>query len=91
MASKSALKAARQAQRRRQANRSRRSSLSTALGSSRQLMAAGDDNAPQVVAQTMSILDRAARKGAVHPNTAARLKSRLMKRLHRPAGGKAPA
>lgn len=87
MALKSALKAARQAQRRREANRHHRSSLGTALGKARQLMAAGEESAPQSVAQAITTLDRAARKGVIHPNAAARLKSRLMKRLHRLATG----
>ena len=39
-----------------------------------------------VVRQAISALDRAAKKGVIHPNNAARRKSRLMKKLNRQAG-----
>jgi small subunit ribosomal protein S20 len=35
----------------------------------------------------ISALDRAARKGVIHPNNAARRKSRLVKRLNKQAAG----
>lgn len=40
----------------------------------------GDVQTASVVA--ISTIDRAAKKGAIHPNKAARLKSRLMKRVN---------
>ncbi len=42
----------------------------------------GDFNlAEEAVRQAISILDRTARKGAIHPNSAARRKSSLMRKL----------
>lgn len=42
------------------------------------------DNSPEtataVLSETVSIIDRAAKRGIIHPNAAARRKSRLMKR-----------
>ena len=38
--------------------------------------------APDAVLQAVKTLDRAARKGIIHPNNAARRKSRLMKKLN---------
>jgi small subunit ribosomal protein S20 len=35
-----------------------------------------------VAISAVSTIDRAAKKGVIHPNKAARLKSRLMKRVH---------
>jgi small subunit ribosomal protein S20 len=40
---------------------------------------------------TQAMLDRAADKGYIHPNKAARLKSRLVKRLRKAASTPAPA
>jgi len=38
--------------------------------------------AKDAVATAISALDRAAKKGVIHPNTAARRKSRLMKKFN---------
>lgn len=40
------------------------------------------DKAGEVVTAAVSALDRAAKKGVIHPNKAARRKSRLMKKLN---------
>ncbi len=56
-------------------NRAQRSALRTALKKARVAGAA-----PEVATEAVSLLDRAARKGLVHKNTAARQKSRLAKR-----------
>jgi small subunit ribosomal protein S20 len=40
---------------------------------------------------TQAIVDRAADKGYIHPNKAARIKSRLVKRLRKAASAPAPA
>ena len=55
-------------------NRAQRSALRTALKKAR---AAGA--APENVTAAVSLLDRAARKGLIHRNAAARQKSRLAK------------
>jgi small subunit ribosomal protein S20 len=40
------------------------------------------EQAQQAVMDTISALDRDAKKGVIHPNTAARRKSRLMKKFN---------
>ena len=55
-------------------NRAQRSALRTALKRVREATAAG---AAQAYAAAVRLLDRAARKGLIHPNNAARHKSRL--------------
>jgi small subunit ribosomal protein S20 len=56
-------------------NKAQRSSLRTAVKKARASSAAADDRLHAV-----SLLDRAARKGLIHRNTAARQKSKLAKR-----------
>lgn len=58
-------------------NRAQRSALRTALKKAR-----ADGAAPEAVATAVTLLDRAARKGIVHKNAAARRKSRLAKRAN---------
>jgi small subunit ribosomal protein S20 len=77
---KSAKKQMRQAVGRTARNKSQRSGLRTALKKLRGLL---DDKADGKVAflEAEKQLDRAGRKGLIHPNTAARHKSRLSKRV----------
>ena len=74
---KSAKKAMRQARTRFTHNRAQRSALRTALKHVRQ--AASAATAAQAYALAVRLLDRAARKGLIHRNNAARQKSRLAK------------
>ncbi len=79
---KSALKMIRVAERRRQRNRPVRSALKTYVGRAVKSIGQGDAAATEDAIRTaVSQLDRAAAKGIIHPNNAARRKSRLMKRL----------
>ena len=55
-------------------NRAQRSALRTALK-----RAKGEDATPEQRAAAIAILDRAARKGLIHRNNAARHKSKLAK------------
>jgi len=71
---KSAKKAMRQARSRTQRNRAQRSALRTAL---KRVREATGTAAAQAYAIAVRLLDRAARKGLIHPNNAARHKSRL--------------
>ena len=71
---KSAKKALRQSYARQARNRAQRSALRTAVKRVRSAAAA---DAPQAYAKAVQLLDRAARKGLIHPNNAARQKSRL--------------
>jgi small subunit ribosomal protein S20 len=79
----SAKKAARKIERRAAVNRSRRSQMRTYVRKVEEAIAAGDHGAAAAafrVAEPLVI--RAAQKGIVHPNTAARKVSRLSRRIN---------
>lgn len=79
---KSAKKRHRQSLERRARNRAVKSSLKTQLRKVRELIAAGNLADAQTESRvTAKKLDQAAAKRVIHGNTAARLKSRLSKRL----------
>ncbi len=79
----SALKRARQTERRSARNRANTSRLRTALRSMRESLAKGDKNAAQqTFRSTVSALDKAIQKGVLHENTASRYKSRLSARVN---------
>jgi small subunit ribosomal protein S20 len=71
---KSAKKAMRQARSRTIRNKDQRSALRTAV---KRVRAATGPAAAQAYAAAVQLLDRAARKGLIHKNNAARHKSRL--------------
>jgi small subunit ribosomal protein S20 len=78
----SALKRARQTERRTAVNRANASRLRTALRELRDTIAKGDKPAAeQLYRSTVSVLDKAIQKGTLHENTASRYKSRLGKRV----------
>ncbi len=80
--SKQAIKRHRQSLRRAERNGARRSVARTAVRRARELIASGDkEEAEAAVRAASAILDRVARKGTIHPNNAARRKSRLMRAL----------
>ena len=80
---KLAQKAARVAQGKAERNKPIRSSVKTYVTKARGLILANDlDAAQEAVKQAIIALDKAAQKGAIHPNNAARRKSRLMKGLN---------
>jgi len=75
---KSAKKRARQSEARRQHNASRRSMLRTQLKKALTAISGGDKEAAQSAFVNVSgVLDRAASRGLIHKNKAARHKSRL--------------
>ncbi len=81
---RSAKKRMRQNQKRRLRNRMVRTRARRAVRQGRQAIESGDlDAAKTAVVRAVSELDRAAVKGVIHRNNAARRKSRLMKRLAR--------
>jgi small subunit ribosomal protein S20 len=80
---KSAQKAMRQAERRALRNRAARSSVRTYVKNATEAVASSSTDAAEVVRVAVRALDKAAQKGIVHRNAAARRKSRLMTRLHR--------
>ncbi|MGA6988355.1 MAG: 30S ribosomal protein S20 [Terriglobales bacterium] len=78
----SAMKRARQTEKRTARNRANASQLRTALRSMRESLEKGDKTAAsQTYRQTVSALDKAIQKGVLHENTASRYKSRLSARL----------
>ena len=75
-------KTARAAQRKRGRNTPLRSRARTYIRNARTLIEDGDmDTAEQAVLIATVALDKAAAKGALHPNNAARRKSRIMTQL----------
>jgi len=76
----SALKRIRSNNRKRIRNKMVRSATRTAVKQAREADAPGAASATK---DAISALDSAARKGVIHPNNAARRKSRLMKRLNK--------
>ena len=78
----SALKRARQTERRTVRNRANTSRLRTQLRELRETIAKGDKQAAQQVYRTtVSALGKAIQKGTLHENTASRYKSRLSARV----------
>ncbi|HSM55119.1 MAG TPA: 30S ribosomal protein S20 [Candidatus Sulfomarinibacteraceae bacterium] len=78
----SAKKRMRQNVKRRARNRRYRSAARTYIKRCRQLIAQGNlDEADEAIKKAVSTLDKAARKGVIHPNNAARRKSRIMSQL----------
>lgn len=81
--SKSAQKQVRVAERRRLRNKSIRSLTKTNITKAERLIFSGKlELARQAVVAAISSLDKAAEKGVIYPNNAARRKSRLMKKLN---------
>ncbi len=78
----SALKRARQIERRTRVNRIRKTRLRHQIRAMRRRLDANDlDGAAELLPKTFSIIDRAAKWGIIKANTAARYKSRLHARL----------
>jgi small subunit ribosomal protein S20 len=79
---KSAIKRAKVAEKKRIRNKPIRSAARTYVKHARRSIAAGDLAAPrthEALQRALSYLDHAASKGVIHKNNAARRKSRLMK------------
>ncbi|HST04709.1 MAG TPA: 30S ribosomal protein S20 [Chloroflexia bacterium] len=82
---KSAIKRIRSSARKRSRNKPVRSSIKTYVKSAQMSIAANSDDSPEAVVRAISALDKAANKGIIHKNQAARRKSRLMAKLNRAA------
>jgi small subunit ribosomal protein S20 len=81
--SKSAQKQVRVSERKRLRNKSITSQCKTNITRAERLIFSGElEAASQAVTEAVVSLDRAAEKGVIHPNNAARRKSRLMKKLN---------
>jgi small subunit ribosomal protein S20 len=86
----SALKRARQTEKRTEVNRANRSRVRTSLRAMRETLAKGDAKAAgEQFRATVSILDKSIQKGVLHANTVSRYKSRLNARLKTLATAKA--
>jgi ribosomal protein S20 len=84
----SALKRVRTTKRRTEVNGPRRSEAKTLVGKAVRVAAAGVvAETEQALLEALSALDRAAKAGAIHPNQAARRKSRLTRRINAALGG----
>ena len=68
---------------RRLRNKAVKSELKTRVKSAVKVVEAGEDTAVEALKLAQKRLDKAASKGVIHKNQAARRKSRLMKRLNR--------
>ena len=91
---KSAIKMVRVAERRRVRNKAVRSAVKTYVRKAERSIFGGDETAPENVVAAVRALDKAATKGIIHRNNAARRKSRLMKKLNQanaPAATSAPS
>ena len=77
----SQIKRNRQNTKRRLRNRNIRGAARTSLYQARASMAKNAPESKEAVINAISELDQAAGKGVIHKNSAARLKSRLMKKL----------
>ncbi len=76
-------KTARVAERKRLQNQPIRSKVKTFVTKARRAMAADDIDTATAAAHDAAVaLDKAAQKGVIHPNNAARRKSRIMKQLY---------
>jgi len=81
---KSAKKQVRVSQRRQQRNKPVRSQAKTMVNKAEEIVFSGKlDEAHSAVTTAVSSLDKAAQKGVIHPNNAARRKSRLLKKLNK--------
>ena len=81
--SKSVQKRVRTAEKSRLRNKSIRSLAKTNITKAERLIFSGElETVKEAVIAAISSLDKAAEKGIIHPNNAARRKSRLMKKLN---------
>ena len=80
---KSAEQEIRVARKRCERNKSVKTRCKTSVTNAEQLIFAGNlDAGTEAVAKAVSALDKAVEKGTIHPNSAARRKSRLAKKLN---------
>lgn len=70
---------------RRLRNISTKSRIKTLTKKTKAAIDAGAENAFALLSETVSAIDKAAKRGIIHPNAAARRKSKLMKYANRAA------
>ena len=82
---RSSLKRMRQTERRTTIKTIARSAARTAVKTARQAIEHGGEAVQEAVAEAASVLDRAAKRGAIHKNAARRGRSRVAKRQNKSA------
>ena len=82
---KSQIKRNRQNEKRHDRNKAVRSELKTRVKRAITAAQQGDENAAEITTTAIKRLDKAASKGIIHKNAAARRKSRLQKRINQAA------
>ncbi len=80
---KSQIKRNRQNEKRRLRNRAVRSEINTRTKAAVDAAEYGDETAEESLRQAVKRIDKAAAKGVIHKNTAARRKSRLIREIQR--------
>lgn len=86
---KSVVKDVKKSQERRLRNLDAKSKIKTFVKKTKIAMDEGSDKTTSLLNETVSIIDRTAKRGIIHPNAAARRKSRLMKRANAKAAEQA--
>ena len=79
---KSVVKDVKKSRERRLRNLDTRSKIKTFIKKTKAAMDEQSDQTAALINETVSIIDKAAKRGIIHPNAAARRKSRLMKRAN---------
>ena len=79
---KSVAKDVKKSRERRVRNQDTKSKIKTLVKKTRAAMDTKSEQVTTLVSETVSIIDKAAKRGIIHPNSAARRKSRLMKRAN---------
>ena len=79
---KSVVKDVKKSRERRARNLDTKSRIKTFIKKTKIAMDAKSEQTTALVTKTVSIIDKAAKRGILHPNAAARRKSRLMKRAN---------
>jgi small subunit ribosomal protein S20 len=79
---KASKKAIRQSEKRRERNQAVRSAIKTFVKKTRVAIQSGTEEAPSLLQATASLVDKAAKRGVIHKNAAARRKSRLARRMN---------
>jgi small subunit ribosomal protein S20 len=82
---KSVIKDVKKSRERRLRNVSTKSRIKTLTKKTKAAIDAGAENVAALLSETVSVIDKAAKRGIIHPNAAARRKSKLMKYANRAA------
>ena len=86
---KSVIKDVKKSRELRARNADTKSRIKTFVKKTRSAMDTNAAETTALVSETVSIIDNAAKRGIIHPNSAARRKSRLMKRANTKVGEQA--